>query len=289
MKNTIKSLLKGVGLLDAARSIAQKYRASRRKDPLEKYRNVEHWYLNFEDVNLQYHTSDWYSKRWFFPRYDNGKIHEPLATKIFVDHIKRDDVVLDIGGHLGYFSCIAGYLAESGKVHVFEVDPKCISLIENNVHFNNLSNVSVYNFGVSDTNEVIKIPQYENPNPSLIINSNSTKKYIEVESVVIDSFLSERDIVPNFIKIDVEGAEGKVLNGMKNTLNELKVTLLVEIHVDILKNIFDTDYKDIIRLLLDSGYSIKEIEHRNESGNSEFIDMESTLEGNTMILCTKNN
>jgi FkbM family methyltransferase len=285
MKNNIKNILKILGLLSFARNLANKLR----KNSYRKYKNINKWYLKYRGLSLVYDTSDWYSTKWFFPRYDEGRIHEPIATDIFIDQIKSDSVILDIGGHLGYFSCIAGNLAKTGSVYVFEVDPKCLNFIHNNLKLNNLENVQVNNYAVSDTKEIIKIPHYEKPNPFLMINSNLSDNFIEVESVIIDDFLAQYNINPDFIKIDIEGAEWKALNGMKKTLENRNATILVEIHVDNLRDNFNTSYKKIIKLLMNYGYSIHELEHRGSDDYLRIVDLDTELKGNTMILCRKSN
>lgn len=287
MKNTLRKLFKKLGLLNWAQNIVRNRQLAKKKDLLKKYEDVELWQMNYRGMELSYSVSDFYSKGWFYPRYDNGKIHEPLATDVFIEHVKDNSRVLDIGGHLGYFSCIAGKLAKNGEVHVFEVDPKCIGLISNNLNINDLTNVKIHNQAVSDAKGMVKIPVDHNPNPGLIINSKSYNDFIEVEAISIDDFLIQNNLQPDFIKIDIEGAEGIAIAGMKRTLAKSNVTLLVEIHVDILKNQFDTDYKDIIGLLLENGYTLVEIEHRNSDGKNRYVDLKTDLEGNTMILCEK--
>src|SRR5690606_14726469 len=105
----------------------------------------------FEGVKLKFNTQDAYSKQWFFPRFGKGHIHEPGATKIFIENIENGANVFDIGAHLGYFSCVAGKLATSGKVCTFEMDSNCIDIIEKNLQLNGLKNVKVYNVAISDT------------------------------------------------------------------------------------------------------------------------------------------
>lgn len=287
MKKAIKKILVVLGILGFARKLLGKNKYAHPQEIPEKYKNVDQWHLDRRHLHLVYDTSTWYSKKWFFPRYDEGKIHEPAATDIFIDQIQKHSTVLDIGGHLGYFSCLAGALAQNGQVHVFEMDPKCLKLIRKNLKINGLDNVSVHNYAVYDAKEVVKIPLFEIPNPGLIVNSNTAHEHLEVETIVMDDFLAENNINPDFIKIDIEGAEWKALWGMKKTLESGQATLLVEIHVEILQVNFNTDYKEIIKLLLDCGYTLTVIEHRSAEGSQEVIDLNSDLQGNTMILGVK--
>lgn len=275
-----KQFLRKIGLFTFAKK-------AYRNIKLLKYQRVNKWHLHIENLSLTYDTKDLYSKLWFFPRYDKGHIHEPVATKLFLKIIKEDSLVFDIGGHLGYFTCIAGKLASNGSVNVFEVDPKCIELINKNININKLTNISVNNIAVSDKNEMIRIPQYDSPNSGLAINFNLKESYLEVESVRLDDFVSKTKIKPDFIKIDVEGAELLVLEGMKNLLKQDNLILLLEIHVDKLKNHFNSNYQDCIDILLKNGFILENIDHRLTESSFENVDRNTILNGNTMLLCKK--
>ncbi len=278
MKKQLKNFLANTGLLGPVKSIYRGYVNMR-------YPNTDTWKL--EQLELTYSTEDGYSKSWFYPRYANGQIHEPVATGLFEKYIKPGMVVLDIGGHLGYFSCVAGRLSATGDVHVFEVDPKCIGLIQRNIELNELANVQVHNYAVSDKDETIKIPMMLAPSPGLVINSNDEQNFVEVAAVKLDDYLAKHNIKPDFIKIDVEGAEWNVLSGMKKTLELQDLVMLVEIHVDKLKEFFDVPYKDCIQLLLDNGFTLENIDHRLTESSFEQVDMNYPLSGNTMLLCKK--
>lgn len=251
------------------------------------YKNRKTWELNFSGTNLIFDTSDSYSRSWFYPRYRGNNIHEPITTKIFVDLIKPKDIVFDIGAHLGYFSCLAGKLASEGKVYAFDTDLKSCQLLERNAKLNSLNNIIVNHAAVSDKAGVVKIRNMDNPDPGLMISSSSGGNTIDVKSISIDDFVAENKIKPNFIKIDVEGAEGLALRGMLEILKLPSLSLLVEIHVDQLKRYFDTDYKDIIKLLMDNGFKIENIDHRTNNGNFRKVALNTILVGNTMLLCYK--
>ena len=284
MKKYIKKAIKLIGFSGVIRSILLK---KSNKLFQKKYGDINQWTLNRRGINVKFSTSDKYSKGWFFPRYANGKIHEPIATDIFIDNINIDSVVLDIGGHLGYFTCLSSKLASDGKVHVFDVDPNCLILIEDNLKLNNINNVNINNFAVSDHNGFERIPLLQNPNPGLKINSKANK-YLDIKAIQIDDYILEHKIVPDFIKIDVEGAELKVIKGMKNVLKQKKLKLLIEIHVDNLKDYFNSDYKDILKIIEDEGFIMTNIEaHRDSKSVFTNVTKKSDLVGNTMIFCVK--
>ncbi len=278
----IKKILKNLTLFKKLNTYRLKYIN-------KQFAGLKQYVFNYDSIKILFDTTDEYSHSWFYPRCRNGKIHEPAATSIFVNNINENDCVLDIGAHIGYFSCISSYLAAKGSVHAFEVDPKCIPLINKSISLNDFKNVTINNKAVSNNIGTEKIPVYETPSPALRI-SNNKKVFIEVPSITIDSYIASKNITPNFIKIDVEGAEWKVLKGMTETLKLEHLKLLIEVHVNFLKNNFDTDYKDILKLLLNEGFTIKEIvNHRSrkiEFNNINTID-DKLSNINTMLYCEK--
>src|SRR4051794_26567660 len=123
MKNLLRRLLLSFGLFGYAKRVRSYFFPDAFN---KKYRKFKKYVVEIDNIKIVYDTTDKYSKKWFYPRYDDGKIHEPMATRLFIQHINKQDCVFDIGSHLGYFTCLAGMLTSRGEVHAFEVDPKCI-------------------------------------------------------------------------------------------------------------------------------------------------------------------
>lgn len=281
MNKAIKSILKPFGLYKGFR---QFYLDRERK----KYENFDICSMDYKGVQLTFDTRDTYSNRWFYPRFGWGQIHEPGTTKVFFDYVKEGSNVFDIGGHLGYFSCIAGKLSKTGTVCVFEVDANCIDIIHKNAKHNHLDNVNVYHIAVSDSNGFVSIPVLHQPDPGTRIELSRGDDHVKIPSLTIDEFVAKEGIIPDFMKIDVEGAEFKVLKGMESLLKNENLTLLVEIHVKQLAKYFDTDYREVLKFLSDQGFSLEMVEsHRSKTGTLRKIDYTETLKKNEMLLCKK--
>lgn len=69
MKKLLKRKLKRIGLLSEAQNIY--FHLS-----FWKYRNRRVWYFNRRHIDLKFSATDEYSRKWFYPRYGKGKIHE---------------------------------------------------------------------------------------------------------------------------------------------------------------------------------------------------------------------
>ena len=102
-------------------------------------------------------------------------------------------------------------------------------------------NVSLIEKAVSDNNGIAKFytENISGQNNSLLsdyghaVEKNSyvsrDEKIIEVETITLDSFCEQNQIKPDFIKIDIEGAEIMALQGMLHVLNTISPIFMVEI------------------------------------------------------------
>lgn len=128
-------------------------------------------------------------------------------------HIKKGDIVLDIGANIGFYTKIlSGLVGDTGKVYAFEPDKKNFSYLQQNT--GNLKNVELINKAVSDKTGMITLYQSDllNVDHKTYATENYTSK-TEIECIALD------DLIPNhkvdFIKIDIQGFEYFAFKGMK--------------------------------------------------------------------------
>jgi len=257
------------------------------------YGSKNKYILKFDNLQTIYSTKDEHSKHWFFPRYSGKRIHEPLVTKMLIDTLNKTDIFVDVGTHLGYFTCIAGKICTKGKVYGFELDKNVLPLLTKNIRLNNLTNVEVYNYGVSEKSGYVKIRKIISPSPVLSISKDcEDNDYQLVKSISLDDFFCNKEHKPNVIKIDVEGSELFVLKGMKNLLKNENLTIFLEIHGCLLHK-FDTDSKEIISFFKKREYLVYEIiNHRrnikDQRERLKEIEEDNLIDYNAMLYITKN-
>lgn len=225
------------------------------------YGRRKRFVVNYKGIKTIYSTEDNHSRKWFHPRLDWGKLHEPLVSKRIINSLNQDDVFVDVGTHLGFFTCFVGNFLKEGKVYGFEVDKRVIELSNKNVRLNNLNNVEINNLAVADKNGFVSILKDKRITPGLSIERNLIKdeKHLLVQSISLDSFFKNKNVKPMVIKIDVEGAELLVLKGMQNLLKNENLFLFLEIHANYRLDKFNTNLKDVISFLEGMGYVVYEI------------------------------
>jgi len=298
-KAYIKVILNTLGIEEQARNLY--YKINLKKYLINKieerkfrrqYADKNRYVLSIEDKTIEYSTEDSYSKHWFFPRLD-GKIHEKKATLLLIESLKSAKCFVDIGAHLGFYTCVASKIMPDGIVYSFEMDNQAYDLLIRNSEVNNCRNVEAFQVAVSDIDdEVYYNKKRHTPYPGLrlsTLNEEESKhiKTISVKSITLDGFFVNKKVKPDILKVDVEGAEMKALSGMKNILNTCDVKLFLELHPNKLE-IFQSSASEVVSTLLSYGFKVYEIENMRENSdgvNLNPISREKSLMENTMLFC----
>lgn len=148
-------------------------------------------------------------------------------TQIFRHYIKENSVVFDVGANSGYYGIIAGSSINNGSIHFFEPNPNLIPLIKKSLWVNGLMGLSKINQqAVSNEdgkNVILNIVEDLWGSSSLhsIVSTVNIEDKVEVETITLDSYAERNKLNKiDVIKIDVEGHEEHVFQGMMNILSE---------------------------------------------------------------------
>ena len=170
----------------------------------------------------------------------NGNIWEKFMHKYFKKYSDKNKIALDIGANIGTHSVILSKYYKK----VFAFEPLFYKLLEKNIQLNNINNVDVLPFGLSDKKGKSLIKRDNiNAGASHIDSENGN---VTINLNRLDNLLFKNPI--GFMKIDVEGHEIEVINGAKETILKNKPIIIIEI-----KN------NDSYYLLESLGYSLKRI------------------------------
>ncbi len=157
---------------------------------------------------------------------------EPHLQKIIRQYVSAGDTTYDIGAYLGYVSLsLAKQVGSHGRVMAFEPVPRNAELVRQTIATNRLTTIRLFDVAASDTCGQTTIRITENlSTPSLVWHRNdSSSMELNIQTVTIDSLVHAGEIPPpKFVKIDVEGAEGLVLLGMRETIASSMPVLFLE-------------------------------------------------------------
>lgn len=160
-----------------------------------------------------------------------GTAETHLQT-IIKEYVGDGDIVYDIGANIGYVSLsLAKRVGASGRVIAFEPVPRNVASFRENIRINRLANIQLLEFAASDRRGDAVIRFTESLSTASLVwhRSDPSATQLAIKTVSIDELVESGDIRnPRFIKIDVEGAEGNVLLGMRRTLAAAKPVLFVE-------------------------------------------------------------
>lgn len=205
-----------------------------------------------------------------------GKTHESelRLCRYLIKHIQPEDILIDIGAHFGFFTSLFSLLAPAGKIFSFEASKKNYALLQQNVQ--SLNNVTIHHQAMSKDDTPMYF--YEFPVVYSEYNSMNKTQYeketwyatnkpieIKVDSTTLDLFYTSQNIIPRFIKMDVEGGEYDVIQGGIHLFKNQDVILAMEYLENSRGN---ENHRLAAELLMQLGYQSFAI---NQEGELEFI------------------
>lgn len=146
--------------------------------------------------------------------------------------IQSGNIVYDVGAHLGFFSLLAGKLVgQTGKVFAFEPNPENLNRLATNIGLNSINWINFVPKALSDHSGEMTFSVSNSSMGQLVELETPTMRTYRVTTTTLDELVFEEQYpVPDFIKIDVEGEEGKVLVGGRKLLKEFKPVIICELH-----------------------------------------------------------
>ncbi len=181
--------------------------------------------------------------------------------------LESDDVFYDIGANVGTYTCFAGQVVEDENVIAFEPHPANVDRLRENASLNEIQ-IEVQSVALSNEHGSSKLSiSGENDQAGAGTHSLSTGgdgQTLEIETIEGDRLIEEGNIPPpTVVKIDVEGAEQLVLEGLRATIGSGQChTIYCEVHPDRLSG-FGGSEQELRELLRENGYEIRVIKQRS--------------------------
>ena len=144
--------------------------------------------------------------------------------------INQNDVVLDIGAHIGLFTLYASQFCTKGSIFSFEPMKDNYELLLENIKLNNLKQVKFFNLAVSNSNDPIKL--YINDDESGHSIFSQSSQNLMVNSISLKRIFDENQIkYCNFLKLDCEGAEYEIIKNLPLSYFEKIDKMIIEYHM----------------------------------------------------------
>lgn len=172
----------------------------------------------------------------------NHGTYEAETIRLFRQHVKEGDVVLDIGANEGFFSALAKELAgPTGRVIAIEPQGRLQDILEINLALNGGAQARVVKAVIGEEDQgTVDINLYPSSNTgatSVVRRYRFRAKTEAVRTRTPASLLAEFDCCAfDFVKIDVEGYEPEVVRSLAPLLEQKQVgKLLLDYHESILR------------------------------------------------------
>lgn len=227
-----------------------------KKAPKKTIRGKWHGYL------MTLNLANWSERQTFFL----GRFYD-LETQLLIRAaVKPGDNFIDIGANIGMITLLAAHCVEStGTVYAFEPNPRAFEQLKANITTNQLQHVKLYQCGLAAHKGELTL--------SVITEHTGMGTFAQVPKDD-QSFITQQyqlpvergdDILPNelstncFIKIDVEGFEPYVLQGLEQTIRRLRPVILTEVIQQHLERA-GSSIKELFTLMQKHGYEAFNIE-----------------------------
>jgi len=183
--------------------------------------------------------------------------------------LKQEDTFFDVGSHIGLYTCLVAASPEDVDVVSFEPYPPTFERLNDNVRLND-ARANTVQLALSDRDGTAILPQPVDETDfhgSVSLASDVPGSGIEVATKRGDSLVGEELQQPSVVKIDVEGAELDVIEGMEETLRSDDCRLLYcECHIDnsLNKGVseFDASPGDVHQVLETYGFNVEWVSSR---------------------------
>jgi len=196
-------------------------------------------------------------------------VYEREVQEAIARIVKPGWICYDLGASIGYLSLVM-VKAGARRVYAFEPAPHAAEEIRRNFQANGVDNYTIVANPVSDSIRPVRFGITDVAYGSAIAYSPTRWPTIEVMTVTLEAFVKEHEF-PDFVKIDVEGEEEKVLEGARSILAERRTIFCIEVHT----------FEDAVqtkRILEEYGYRVTSL------SGEEFVISSEIKAGNVQVL-----
>jgi len=197
-------------------------------------------------------------------------VKEPCTTE-WIKKMEKGSILFDVGACIGSYSLLAG--VNKVKVYSFEPEPENFSILSKNLEINNIQ-ANAFCLAIGDKKEVGELYVSRGGAGQSCHSFNSPSEYSKEQtkvgclSMTLDELIEMGLPHPDYIKIDVDGFEYKVIKGATNTLKKGVKELLVEV------NTKNPEHNEMVKYIASLGYTFDQIQvdkAKRKSGTFEGV------------------
>ena len=217
------------------------------------------------------------------PRFEaqfTNQTYEELTSLLMRQIAKGVRTFIDVGAHYGFFDVLVSTSNPDCEIFTFEPIKENFEILTKNLDHNNV-NAHSFQKAISNSKEIRKFEVSEaSDNSGFIANPNASKlQTISVETETLDGLLEKINNGPLMAKIDVEGGEIEVIQGMLRMINQLEdVRLFIEFNPKCLK-VNGHEPAELLEILQSCGFQIYFIDDLGK----RFIKYKKSIEWENLL------
>lgn len=205
-----------------------------------------------------------------FPGFGHAYLYggwEPKSTKLMVQYVKPGGIAYDLGANYGMHTLLlAKLVGPTGRVYAFEPNPEVLSALDEALELNHFTTATTVQRAISDEVGKAVFDRADHRGAGHLVTAATVPSGLtfDVETTTLDQFVfTDGNAPPDFIKVDIEGAESVALRGGLQVLARYRPILLIELHNP-------AEDRAVGRILKNLGYRATRVE------SGDFVqDMES--------------
>ena len=174
--------------------------------------------------------------------------------------INQNDVVIDVGAHIGLFSLLVSQFCKTGKIFSFEPIRENFDLFVSNLELNHIQNVFPFNVGVSKNSGGLNLFLNDDQSAHSIFPNGS--KSVAVDSTSLQKIFDEKKISAcKLLKLDCEGAEYDIIDSLPAEYLDKIQNMVIEYHFADTKPEL---IKNLIIKIKNAGFKIQTVPHYDD-------------------------
>lgn len=192
-------------------------------------------------------------------------VYENYEIEVFTKLLKPEMIFVDVGANIGFYTLLAA--GKVSSILAFEPDKTNFAILQKNIEHNHIK-ANLYNLALADKlGEIFLFENPENFGDRRIYQFDSSGAKVAVSAVNLDDFLETHNISKvDLIKIDIQGAEGLALQGMKKLLAQPSLQMIMEFFpAGLLASGFEP--VTILNLLAENQFQIFDLDGRRRQMN----------------------
>ncbi len=212
---------------------------------------------SLQKIRVRGHDFCLYVTPRFVPHY-SGNDYEAITALIVHRRAKKVHTFIDVGAHYGFFSVLVGHANPDCRILAFEPIPVNFEILRKNIELNGFRHVRLFQSAVSsrDGDAVFQVSAASDNSGFLANPAAGILQDITVRVATLDQLIEDIPNKPTLIKIDTEGSERQVLQGMEGLIEKVdELEMIIEFNQRCLRH-NGLMPEELLRQIDELGFSI---------------------------------